>query len=139
VKRGTKARPKVVHWTVTPTPSIARDTFNSVALTALIYEFPFGDPRLTDALIKRRLRRAAVGTFDVVRVARLRTIKNLVQAEVGKRERSRFYVGTHGRYAEIADFDVAQLAAYVRALEPIVTSREARWFAQFAVFVYHLL
>ena len=42
-------------------------------------------------------------------------------------------------YAEIADFDIAQLTAYVRASAPIVRSREARWFAQFAVFVYHLL
>ena len=110
-----------------------------MALRALIYEFSFTDPTRTDSLIKRRLRRAALGPFDAERSTRLRALKNLVQAEVDKRERSRFYIGTHSRYAELGDFDISRLTAFVRASEPSVTAPEARWFAQFAVFVYHLL
>ena len=139
MKRKAPDRSTAVPWTITPTPTPTRETFNSVALRALIYEFSFSDPRRTNALIKRRLRRATLGPFDAERITRLRALKNLVQTEVDKRERSRFFIGTHSRYAEIADFDIGRLTALVRASGPSVTAREARWFAQFAVFVYHLL
>jgi hypothetical protein len=114
-------------------------TWESEALGVLADEFPSTDRAATEKKIRGRLKRKKLGDYDARRVAVLRRFKDALQKEVAKGPASRYFVGPHGRYVEVRDFDVARLAKDMETRHARVPKREVRWFVPCAVFLYHVL
>src|SRR5262245_45677939 len=86
-------------------------TFESEALSVLVYEFPFSEKTEAERKIKQRLRRKKLGTYDAERIEILRQFKNELQQEIGKYKESRFFTEFHGKYSEMRDFDIPRFIA----------------------------
>jgi hypothetical protein len=121
-----------------------RSTYESVALSVLVYEFPFTEKRETGAKISARLKRRRLGDYDEARIERLRRLKDDVQREIGKQSDSSYFVGPlegepRRRYVEMTDFDIARLTADLVKKYPEIPDEEIGWFVPFATFIYHML
>lgn len=120
-------------------------TYESEALGVLAYEFAFTARPESDAKIRRRLQRKRLGAFDPERIARLRQLKDELQAEIGKQADSSYFVGPptleqrQQTYVEVTDFDIPRLTADLIRHYPTVPPAEIATFVPFAVFVWHAL
>jgi len=113
-------------------------TYENEALSVLAYEFPFSDKAEAERKIKQRLRRKKFGGYDAERIEVLRQLKNELQEEIGKFEKSRFFTEFHGKYSDMRDFDVARLTAEMVERFPQVPKEEIENFVPFCVFLYYL-
>jgi hypothetical protein len=119
-------------------------TYESVALSVLVYEFPFSRKQEAEDKIKARLKRRALGAFEAVRIEALRKLKDDLQREIGRQEKSPYYVRSRSQgdptgYADMNDFDLPRLTEDLVARHPDVPAKEIEWFVPFATFIYHLL
>lgn len=117
----------------------APPTYENEVFAVLAYEFPSSDQAVSDRRIKGRLSRKKLGRFDPERVARMRRLKDELQAEIGKSRHSRYYTHTGGDYAEMSDFDLAALSRDSIARYPEIPAAEIESFVAFSVFINHLL
>ena len=113
-------------------------TFENEVLSVLAYEFPFSDKAEAERKIKQRLRRKKLGPYDAERIEMLRRLKNELQQEIGKFEKSRFFTEFHGKYAEMRDFDIPRLLAEMIGRFPKIPKTEIETFVPFCVFLYYL-
>src|SRR3954451_3914073 len=84
-------------------------TADAVILEVLAYEFDFHPRARAEGKIRRRLRYYDLGPYKQERVDLLRRLKDEAQTEIHRRERSRYFVGRHGEYAAMEDFDRERL------------------------------
>ena len=68
----------------------------------------------------------------------LRRLKNDLQEEIGKFEKSRFFTEFHGKYSDMRDFDVLSLTAELVERFPQIPKEEIEQFVPFCVFLYYL-
>jgi hypothetical protein len=134
------------------------ESYDTVLLNALAHEFSFSKKEETEALIKQRLKRKKLGTYDPQRVELLRRFKNELQHELGLRDKpwppenptstapappdyseSRYYLGQKGSHSDYADFDIPRLTAELIQRYPEIPTREIEWFVRYAVGIYYLL
>lgn len=113
-------------------------TYESEALNVLAYEFPFSNKAEAEARIKGRLKRKKLGPYDPERINRLRRLKDELQAEIGKGEKSDYFTHHHDRYCDMRDFDVARLAGDMIERYPQIPEPEIESFVPFCVFNYYL-
>jgi hypothetical protein len=114
-------------------------TYENEALGVLVYEFPSSDPRESERLIKGRLRRKKLGPYDQARIDRLRRLKDELQEEIHKGEKSAYYTGRHdAKYVDTRDFDVERLGLDMIVRYPDVPPVEIRSLVPFCVFNYYL-
>jgi hypothetical protein len=113
-------------------------TADAVILDVLVYEFGFDDRIEAEGKIRRRLRYYHLGPYQQVRVDRLRRLKDEIQEEVHRHERSGYFVGRHGEYAAMEDFDVERLTQDLSASYPDVPREEIAGFVSAAIYVYYL-
>jgi hypothetical protein len=113
------------------------ETAAEVILGVLVYEFEYSDRGEAETKIKKRLRYYKLGPYNQEEVDLLRRLKDSLQAEIRGYQQSKFYVGVHGKYAAIEDFDVARMISEYRAMFPEVRPAEFEWFVRFAIFTYY--
>jgi hypothetical protein len=111
---------------------------DAVILDVLAYEFAFDDRAEAERKIRRRLRYHGVGPYRQERIDLLRRLKDQIKAEVQHGERSRYFVGSHGEYAAMEDFDVQRMTRDLATSYPEVPQAEIAAFVSFAVYLYHL-
>lgn len=114
-------------------------TYEGEVFAVLVYEFPSSDQAVSDRRIKGRLSRKNLGRFEPARVARLRQLKDELQAEIGKSQHSRYYRSSPGPYAEMSDFDLESMSRDSIARYPEIPAAEIESFVAFSVFINHLL
>ncbi len=114
------------------------DTAEKVVLAVLIYEFRADARHESDKTIKKRLRYYRLGPYEQERVDLLRRFKDSLQKEIGRHHRSGYYLGPHGEFAAMEDFDVKRIVADYRTQYPGIDVSEIEWFVPFAVFTYYL-
>lgn len=114
------------------------DTPAQVILGVLVYEFRPEDRSKSEETVKRRLRYYRVGSYDQNQVDLLRRFKESLAAEISLRAGSRYYLGPHGTFAALEDFDVERMVADYHAAFPDVGVSEIEWFVPFALYVYYL-
>jgi hypothetical protein len=113
-------------------------TADAVVLAVLAYEFWFDDRAEAEAKIRRRLRSRGLGPYQQARVDLLRRLKDEVQGEIHRRERSRYFVGRHGEYAATEDLDAERLTGDLSAAYPNVPREEIAAFVPVAIYLYYL-
>lgn len=114
------------------------ETAAEVILGVLVYEFEFHVHEEAEATIKKRLRYYKLGPYVQSEVDLLRRLKDSLQLEIGNYRESKFYLGLHGNYVALEDFDVPGMIAEYHAKFPEVAIREIEWFVRFAVYAYYL-
>jgi hypothetical protein len=122
----------------------ADKSYESVALSVLVHEYPFSRKGEADNKIKARLKRRGLGAFDAARVETLRRLKDDVQREIGRQAASPYYTvpaseQSAERYVDMRDFDLGRLTKDLIARHPGVPAQEIEWFVPFATFIYHML
>ena len=116
-------------------------TFKSsdeVILDALMYEFASDNRAETQRKIRRRLRYHDAGPYQQERVDLLRHLKDEIQSEIGRSARSSYFVGSHGRFAAMEDFNIEQMTQDLAVLYPDVPRKVIAAFVPFAVYLYYL-
>jgi hypothetical protein len=113
-------------------------TADTVILEVLVYEFGFDGRAEAEGKIKRRLRSHGRGPYEQARVDLLRRLKDDVQAEIHRRERSRYFTGRHGTNAAIEDFDVERLTQALARSYPDVPREEIAAFVPTTIYLYYL-
>jgi hypothetical protein len=113
-------------------------TYESTALDVLVYEFPFSDKAAAEAKIKRRLQRKKLGAYDPERIDLLRRLKDELQEEISKFEKSSYFTHRHDTYCDMRDFDVPRLTKDMITRYPQIPEEEIENFAPFCVFLYYL-
>lgn len=120
------------------TRSRAPSTYEGEALAVLAWEFPTSNKADSERKIRGRLRRKKLGPYDAARIERLRQLKDALQAEIGRDSASRYFLGRHGHYSEMADFDTARMTADFAAEWPELTLEEMSGFIGTCLFNYYL-
>src|SRR5262249_10379744 len=108
-------------------------------LEVLLYEFlEFDDRAEADGKIRRRLRYYGLGPYQRARVDLLRRLKDEVQEEIHRRERSRYFVGHHGEYSAMEDFGAERLTQDLSESYPDVPREELAAFVPAAIYLYYM-
>jgi hypothetical protein len=113
-------------------------TADRIALDVLAHEFDADDRAEAERQIKRRLRYHGQGPYRSERVDLVRSLKDRIQVEINRGQQSRYYVGSHGRYAVMQDFDVPRLIRDLTNAFVQVPEAEIRAFVPFAISLYYL-
>ncbi|WP_020585823.1 hypothetical protein [Desulfobacter curvatus] len=113
-------------------------TYEDEVLVGLAYEFSVSDHEESERKIKRRLREKKLGPYDQEKIDVIRKFKNNVQKELGKFNKSKFYAGAHGKYADMQDWDFDALLQYMIKKHPDVSKVAIGNFLPFAIYLYYL-
>jgi hypothetical protein len=116
----------------------ATKSADTVVLDVLAYEFAFDDPVESERKMRRRLRYYGLGPYQQARVDRLRRLKNEIQSEIHRGRQSRYFAGSHGKYAVLEDFDAERLIRDLSESYPDIPREEIQAFVPFAVYLYYL-
>jgi hypothetical protein len=112
---------------------------DSECLAVLAYEFQTIDPpEEAERKIKRRLREKRLEAYNPLRFQEIRRFKNELQDELHKADKSDYYTGRHGPFANLADFDHARLVRDFALRHPTVSKRSIAGFMGFAIYIYYL-
>jgi hypothetical protein len=113
-------------------------TYESEVLGVLAYEFPFSDKAEVEAKIRGRLKRKKLGPYDPERIDLLRRLKDELQEEISRCEKSGYFTLHHGKYCDMRDFDVPRLTMDMIERYPQIPKEEVENFVPFCVFNYYL-
>ena len=111
---------------------------DAVVLDVLAYEFAFDEHVEAERKIRRRLRYHGLGPYQQARVDLLRRLKDEIQSKIHRGRESRFFAGSHGKYAAPEDFDTERLIRDLSESYPDVPREEFKAFVPFAVYLYYL-
>ncbi len=111
---------------------------DSVALEVLLNESGRSDHAESERKIRRRLRDHKLGPYLPDRISLLRRLRNEVVGEVCRGGRSRYFLGAHGCYANVNDFDIARMAEDWAGLYPEVPKEVIAAFIPGVVYLYYM-
>ena len=114
-------------------------TYEIEALDALAYEFPCSNKTEAETKIQGRLKRKKLGKYDPERINLLRRLKDELQQEISKGEKSAWFTCRHDKYVDMRDFYIDQLTKTMIERYPKVPKKEIEHFVPFCVFLYYLL
>ncbi len=113
-------------------------TYEGEVLAGLAFEFPFSDHAESESKIKRRLREKKLGPYNQERIDAIRKFKDDVQEELGKFNKSQFFTGTHGKYADMQDWDLNALLQHMQKKHTDVSKTTIDNFLPYAIYLYYL-
>jgi len=114
------------------------DSSAKVILGVLVYEFWSFEHEESQAKIKRRLRYYKFGPYRQEEVDVLRRFKDSLKEEIGRYNRSKYYLESHGKFAAMEDFDLPRIVSEYHAAFPAISVSDIEWFVPFAIFTYYL-
>jgi hypothetical protein len=114
------------------------ESYDTVCFRILAYEFETDDPKDFDKKVRRKLKSSGLGAYAPERVAVIRALKNDLQAEIQKFDRSKYFVSTKGPYANSTDFDVDKIARDYSRRYPSIATDDMRGIVSFAIYIYYL-
>lgn len=113
-------------------------TYESEALAVLAFEFRSSDRSESERKIKRRLRDKKLGPYDQARIDAIRALKDHVLAELSKATRSKFWLNSHGPYADMQDWNFNGLLRYFERKHPEIPKEAIGRFMPYAIYLYYL-
>lgn len=111
--------------------------YDEMVLWVLAYEFSFTEKRETDAKIKRKLKAKKL-QYDQQRIDLLRRLKDDSQAEISKMHKSKYYIGSHGEFADMKDFDKELMMKEYAIKYPDISKQVISKFLEYAIYLYYL-
>ena len=112
--------------------------YDDAVLTNLAREFSCTDIEETEAKIKRKLRAKKLGKYDQQRVNRLRRLKDAVQTEVLKCDKSKYYSKLAGEFAAMKDFDTLRMTDDFATAFPEVPKQSIHEFVEYFIYLHYI-
>jgi len=112
--------------------------YDDAVLTNLAWEFSFTDIKETEAKIKRKLRAKKLGKYDQQRVDRLRRLKDAVETEVKKCDKSKYYSKLAGEFADMKDFDTLRMTEDFATAFPEVPKQSIHEFVEYFIYLHYI-
>ena len=112
--------------------------YDDAVLTNLAREFSCTDIEETEAKIKRKLRAKKLGKYDQQRVNRLRRLKDAVQTEVLKCDKSKYYSKLVGEFAAMKDFDTLRMTDDFATAFPEVPKQSIHEFVEYFIYLHYI-
>lgn len=106
---------------MTITKTKAPRTYEEEVLSVLAFEFSVKGHAVSERKLKRRLREKKLGPYDEKRISIIRDLKDDLQAELGKGDRSKFCTYSGGKYADMSDWDLGGLLGHMEKRHPGVS------------------
>jgi hypothetical protein len=113
-------------------------TYDGEVLRGLAFEFSFSDHTESERKIKRRLREKKLGAYDQTRIDAIRGFKDDIQKELGKFDKSEFYLGPTGKYADMSDWDYDRLLIHMQKKHQNVEKSAISGFLSYAIYLYYM-
>jgi|SRR5678815_3502877 hypothetical protein len=113
-------------------------TYEDAVLTILAREFSVADIKESEAKIKRKLRTKKLGQYDSQRVTRLRCLKDAVQTEITKCDKSKYYSKLAGEFANMKDFDTLRMTKDFAAAFPEVPKQSIHEFVEYLIYLHYI-
>jgi len=92
----------------------------------------------SEAKIKRKLRTKKLGQYDSQRVTRLRCLKDAVQTEITKCDKSKYYSKLAGEFANMKDFDTLRMTKDFAAAFPEVPKQSIHEFVEYLIYLHYI-
>jgi len=115
-----------------------QQTYESETLAVLAFEFRSSVQSESERKIKRRLRDKKLGPYDQTRIDAIRNFKDDVLRELSKATKSKFWLNTHGPYADMQDWDLNGLSSHFERKHPEIPKEEIGRFMPYAIYLYYL-
>jgi len=112
--------------------------YEDAVLTILAREFSVTDTKETEAKVKSKLRAKMLGKYDQQRVNRLRCLKDAVQAEVKKCDKSKYYSKLAGEFAAMKDFETLRMTEDFAAAFPEVPKQSIHEFVEYFIYLHYI-
>ena len=112
--------------------------YEDAVLTILAREFSCTDSKVTEAKIKRKLSAKKLGKYDQQRVNRLRRLKEAVQTEVRKCDKSKYYSKLAGEFAAMTDFETLLMTEDFAAAFPEVPKLSIHEFVEYFIYLHYI-
>lgn len=112
--------------------------YDDAALSVLAYEFGSSDPGDSEKKIKRKLRDKKLGQYDEARIASLRSFRDAIRGEANLRQNSKYYTHSHGKYADIEDFDRSRMTEDYAKQFPGIPRATITSFVDFTIYLCYL-
>jgi hypothetical protein len=114
------------------------DSYDAVCFRILAYEFPEDDRAEAQKKIKRKLKRDGLGAYDQERVDYIRSLKDDLYGEIRLFQKSKYYVGPVGSFADLRDFDFEPMVSDYRKKYSRIGEEDLRSMIGFALYLYYL-
>jgi len=113
-------------------------SYEGEALAGLAFEFDFSDHAESERKIKRRLRDKKLGPYDQGRIDLIRAFKDDVQAELGRSAKSTFHTGSHGKYADMQDWNFDAILVHFVSRHTGISKKAIGSLLPYAIYLYYL-
>jgi len=117
--------------------TIKLTAYEDAVLTILAREFS-SDIKETETKIKRKLSAKKLGKYDQPRVNRLRRLKDAVQTEVKKCDKSKYYSKLAGEFADMKDFETLRMTEDFATTFPEVPKQSIRSFVEYFIYLHYI-
>lgn len=113
-------------------------TYESEALAVIAFEFTPSRRAESERKIKRRLRDKKLGPYDKARIDTIRSFRDDVYTELSKGTRSKFWLGSHGPYADLQDWNLDGLLSHYEQEHPEIPKEAIGRFMPYAIYLYYM-
>jgi hypothetical protein len=113
-------------------------TYDFICFSDLVYESDLSDKKEIEKKIKRRLKYHKLGDYQQERVDYIRNLKNDLHKEIASREQSGYFKKIPSEFAELADFNIAQMKSDYLGKYNTIKGEEMLAMLNFAIYSYHL-
>ena len=96
------------------------------------------DPSKTQARIRRRLQRSGLGKYDQARVEQLRRLRDDLEQEIRKFNKSKYFIPSASELASLEDFDFDRLTHDFCDRYPSMDKIDMAGIVGFALYYYYL-
>jgi hypothetical protein len=113
----------------------ADESYDLSAFQILADESPGDDPKVANGKIRRFLRRKNLGDYDESRIAALRRLRDELQTEIRRFEKSSYFLGKDRHITEHFDFE--RMASDFAKKYPTVQQPDIRGVVGYALYYYY--
>lgn len=96
------------------------------------------DPSKTRARIRRKLQRSGLGEYDEAQVDQLRRLRDDLEQEITKFDRSKYFTPSASQFASLENFQSDRLARDFCERYPTVDKIDMAGIVGFALYYYYL-
>ena len=113
-------------------------SYDFICFSDLAYEFDSSESKQIEQKIKRRLKYYNLGAYKQEQVEYIRELKNDLYAEITKYNKSIYYLGARGKYADPGDYNFEIMKKDYCKKYPLINETDMVSFLNFAIYLYYL-
>ena len=113
-------------------------TYDFACFSVLAYEFNINESKETEKKIKQRLKYYSLGNYDQDRINYIRALRNDLYNELTKFQKSEYYVGSTGKFADFNNFNLEKMKQDYLDKYPKISNHDMGGIIGFALYLFYL-